>query len=97
MEELNYAKVYSDRLAQAFPYTLNFGALYATPNNGRYRFRNGKTIELPVINTTGRTDVDRDSISAPGPGESRRLHNAPAKNQLRGLFAPDNSTRRHPC
>ena len=44
MEELNYAKVYSDRLAQAFPYTLNFGALYATPNNGRYRFRNGKTI-----------------------------------------------------
>lgn len=34
MEELNYAKVYSDRLAQAFPYTLNFGALYATPNKG---------------------------------------------------------------
>ena len=44
MEELNYAKVYSDRLAQAFPYTLDFGALYATPNNGRYRFRNGKLL-----------------------------------------------------
>lgn len=62
MDELNYAKAYSDKLAQAFPYTLNFGALYATPNNGRYRFRNGRTIELPIINTTGRTDVDRDSI-----------------------------------
>lgn len=66
MEELNYAKVYSDKLAQAFPYTLNFGALYATPNNGRYRFRNGRTIELPVISTTGRTDADRDSVGTPG-------------------------------
>lgn len=62
MNELNYAKVYSDQLAQAFPYALNFGALYATPNNGRYRFKGGKTIEIPVIKTTGRTDADRDGI-----------------------------------
>ncbi|CDC78032.1 major capsid protein [Candidatus Colimorpha enterica] len=81
MEELNYAKVYSDRLAQAFPYTLNFGALYATPNNGRYRFRNGKTIELPVINTTGRTDVDRDSISAPGRNYENMWEEKPLTNQ----------------
>ncbi|MBO5040704.1 MAG: capsid protein [Clostridia bacterium] len=64
MNELNYAKVYSDQLAQAFPYALNFGALYATPNNGRYRFKGGKTIEIPVINTTGRTDANRDSVNA---------------------------------
>ena len=62
MNELNYAKVYSDQLAQAFPYALNFGALYATPNNGRYRFKGGKTIEIPVINTTGRTAVNKDSV-----------------------------------
>lgn len=62
MNELNYAKVYSDQLAQAFPYALNFGALYATKNNGRFRFKGGKTIEIPSITTTGRTSTDRDSI-----------------------------------
>ena len=62
MDELNYAKVYSDQLAQAFPYALNFGALYATPNNGRYRFKGGKTIEIPVISTTGRQSSNRDSV-----------------------------------
>ncbi len=62
MNELNYAKTYSEALAQAFPYALNFGALYATPNNGRYRFKGGKTVEIPVINTTGRVDSDRDTM-----------------------------------
>ncbi len=65
MNQLNYAKVYSDALAQAFPYALNFGALYATPNNGRYRLKGGKTVEIPVITTTGRVDASRDSISDP--------------------------------
>ena len=64
MNELNYAKVYSQQLAQAFPYALNFGALYATENNGRYRFKGGKTIEIPVIKTTGRSASDRDSVDA---------------------------------
>ncbi len=64
MNDLNYAKVYSDQLAQAFPYALNFGALYATENNGRFRFSGGKTIEIPVISTTGRTDSDRDTVDA---------------------------------
>lgn len=58
----NYAKQYSQELAQAFPYTLYFGALYNTPNNGRYKWVNGKTIEIPIISTTGRKDADRDSI-----------------------------------
>lgn len=72
MNELNYAKVYSEALAQAFPYALNFGALYATKNNGRYRFKGGKTVELPVINTTGRVNSDRDGVD----GLSRNYENA---------------------
>lgn len=65
MNDLNYAKSYSDALAQAFPYALNFGALYATPNNGRYRHTGGKTIEVPVITTSGRVDASRDSNDTP--------------------------------
>ena len=61
-EALNYAKEYSRALAQAFPYTLNFGKLYATPNNNRYRWINAKTIEIPSISTTGRVASDRDTI-----------------------------------
>ncbi len=65
MNAINYAKVYSDTLAQAYPYALNFGALYATPNNGRFRFSGGKDIELPVITTSGRIDASRDSTDNP--------------------------------
>lgn len=63
MAALNYAKEYSRALAQAFPFVLNFGALYATENNNRYRWVNAKTIEIPSISTTGRVDSDRDSIA----------------------------------
>ena len=62
MAVLNYAVQYSQALAQRFPYVLNFGALYATPNNGRYRVTGAKTIKIPSISTTGRTNADRDSI-----------------------------------
>lgn len=62
MTALNYAKEYSQALAQAFPYSLYFGALYNTPNNGRYRWTGAKTIEIPTISTTGRVDADRDTI-----------------------------------
>lgn len=62
MSALNYAKEYSQSLAQAFPYVLYFGALYNTPNNGRYRWTGAKTIEIPSISTTGRVDADRDTI-----------------------------------
>lgn len=61
-EAINYAKEYSRELSQMFPYVLNFGALYSTPNNGRYRWVNAKTIEIPSISTTGRIASDRDSI-----------------------------------
>ena len=62
MPALNYAKQYSQALANQFPYVLNFGDLYSTPNNGRYRFINAKTIEIPTLTTTGRVNADRDTI-----------------------------------
>lgn len=60
---INYAQEYSRALAQAFPYTLNFGALYNTPNNNRYRWVNAKTIQIPSISTTGRVNADRDTVA----------------------------------
>ena len=60
---LNYADNYQRTLEQNFPYVLNFGALYATPNNGRYRWIDSKTIEIPSISTTGRVDADRDTVA----------------------------------
>lgn len=63
MTALNYAHEYQRSLEQAFPYVLYFGALYATPNNGRYRWLNGKTIEIPSISVTGRVDSTRDTIA----------------------------------
>lgn len=63
INDLNYAVEYGRALEQAFPYVLNFGALYNTPNNGRFRWINAKTIEIPSIRTTGRVAADRDSIA----------------------------------
>lgn len=60
---LNYAVQYQRALSQMFPYVLNFGALYNTPNNGRFKWVNAKTIEIPSISTTGRVDADRDTIA----------------------------------
>lgn len=63
MPALNYATDYNRELDSAFPYVLNFGALYATPNNGRFRWVNAKTIEIPRITTNGRVNADRDTIA----------------------------------
>lgn len=60
---VNYATEYGRALSQAYPYMLNFGELYNTPNNGRYRWVNSKTIEIPSISTTGRVDADRDTVA----------------------------------
>lgn len=72
MAALNYATEYGRALSQAFPYVLNFGKLYSTPNNGRYRWVNAKTIEIPSISTSGRVDADRDTIA----GAVRNYDNA---------------------
>lgn len=61
-ESLNYAEQYYQALVQQFPYVLYFGALFATPNNGRYVWINSNTIKVPTIATTGRVDGDRDTI-----------------------------------
>lgn len=62
MAAINYASEYAGTLAQAYPYVLNFGALYSTENDSRYRWVNAKTIEIPSITTTGRVDGDRDAV-----------------------------------
>ena len=59
---LNYAVEYTRSLVQWFPHVLHYGKLYATPNNGRFRWVNAKTIEIPSISTTGRVDANRDTI-----------------------------------
>ena len=64
MAALNYANEYSQALANAYPYVLNFGRLYATPNNARYRMgEDGKGVYIPRISTTGRVDSSRDTIA----------------------------------
>lgn len=72
MPAINYATAYSQALAQAYPYVLNFGKLYQTPNNGRYRWKGAKTIEIPSISVGGRVDSDRDTVST----ASRNYDNA---------------------
>lgn len=59
---VNYADQYQNQLSQAFPYVLYFQELFTTPNNGRYRWINSHTIEIPTIHTGGRVDGDRDNI-----------------------------------
>ena len=63
MAALNYAKSYSQALAQAYPYVLHFAALRSTENDRRYRWTGANTIEVPTLSTTGRVDASRDTIS----------------------------------
>ncbi len=60
---VNYATEYGRALSQAFPYQLNFGALYNTENDRNFRWVNAKTIEIPSISTTGRVNADRDTVA----------------------------------
>ncbi len=62
LQPINYAEQYQSALEQEFPYVLYFGALFATPNNGRYQWINSNTIKVPTISTSGRVDGDRDTI-----------------------------------
>jgi len=78
-QPINYAKEYGQALDQAYPHVLHFGALYATPNNGRYRWVNGNTIEIPHLSTSGRVPANRDSIAA----ASRNFDNSWETKKLR--------------
>ena len=71
MAVVNYAEQYARALAQNFPYVLNFGKLFNTPNNSIYKVIDAKTIKIPTISTTGRTDGNRDEIT----GFSRNVDN----------------------
>jgi len=66
MPALNYAQLYEQALQQRFTVGLRFNALYATPNNARYKWADAKTILIPSILVSGMQDVDRDNISAFG-------------------------------
>ena len=62
MAAVNYAESYERALAQAYRNVLHFGELYGTANNSIYTFLNAKTIHIPSISVTGRTNVNRDQI-----------------------------------
>lgn len=59
---LNYAKEYSQALAQAYPYTLYFGALWGAKKD--VTFLNSNTVILPSLSVKGRSNGDRDSIGS---------------------------------
>ena len=63
MATVNYAESYERALAQAYPNVLNFGELYNVANNQTYKFVDAKTIHIPSISVTGRTNVNRDVMN----------------------------------
>lgn len=63
--ELNYAKEYSQALAQAYPYTLFFGALWSATKPD-VKFLRNDTVILPSLSVKGRKNGDRNSIGSFG-------------------------------
>jgi hypothetical protein len=61
---LNYAEQYGRELANAYPQVLHFDALRSAENDNRYRIVDAKTIRIPILTTTGRTNADRDTIGS---------------------------------
>ena len=62
---LNYAKEYSQALAQAYPYTLFFGALWNAVKPD-VKFLRNDTVILPSLSVKGRKNGDRNSIGTFG-------------------------------
>lgn len=87
---LNYAEEYSQALANAYPQQLHFAALRSTENDERYTFLNAKTIHIPILSTTGRTNASRDEIT----GFSRNFENDWEDKTL--TFHREWSTLAHP-
>lgn len=61
--DLNYAKEYSQALAQAYPYVLYFGALWNAVKQD-VKFLNNNTVVLPSLTVKGRANGDRDTIGS---------------------------------
>ena len=70
-QNLNYAKEYSQALAQAYPYVLYFGALWSAVKPD-VKFLNNNTVILPSLSVKGRGNGDRDTIGS----FSRNFNNA---------------------
>lgn len=62
-QNLNYAKEYSQALAQAYPYVLYFGALWNAVKPD-VKFLNSNTVILPSLTVKGRSNGDRDNIGS---------------------------------
>lgn len=62
---LNYAKEYSQALAQAYPYVLYFGALW-NATKPDVKFLRNDTVILPSLKVKGRKNGDRDTIGTFG-------------------------------
>lgn len=75
---LNYAKEYSQALAQAYPYTLFFGALWSATKPD-VKFLRNDTVILPSLSVRGRKNGDRDSIGTFG----RNFNNAEEPKKLK--------------
>ncbi len=75
---LNYAKEYSQALAQAYPYTLYFGALWSAVKPD-VKFLRNDTVILPSLTVKGRKNGDRDSIGSFG----RNFNNAEEPKKLK--------------
>ena len=75
--DLNYAKEYSQALAQAYPYTLYFGALWSATKPD-VKFLNNNTVILPSLTVKGRANGDRNSIGS----FSRNFNNEKATKTL---------------
>lgn len=70
-QNLNYAKEYSQALAQVYPYVLYFGALWSAVKPD-VKFLNNNTVILPSLSVKGRGNGDRDTIGS----FSRNFNNA---------------------
>lgn len=75
---LNYAKEYGQALAQAYPYTLYFGALWSAVKPD-VKFLRNDTVILPSLSVKGRKNGDRDSIGSFG----RNFNNAEEPKKLK--------------
>lgn len=71
-ESINYATQYAQALSNEYPNVLHFGALFARNQEADYKWTGAKTIEVPSLATTGRTDADRDSVG----GKTRNFRNS---------------------
>ena len=60
---VNYAKQYSNELANAYPYFLYFADIYNNANASKWRPVNGKDVMIPSMTVSGAKDVNRDQIT----------------------------------